>query len=234
LLTVENIHISYGETPVIRGISFQVEKNQIVSIIGGNGAGKTTTLKGILGLLALQQGTVFFQGQDLTNSPTHLIVERGISLVPEGRQVFPNMTVLENLLMGSYIKGARKDRPRLMQWVNELFPIFPDRKDQLAGSLSGGEQQMLAIGRALMSKPSILFMDEPSLGLAPLIVESMFKIISQIKDSGTPILLVEQNVYYALSIADWAYVLENGAIVLNGEGRVLLESEDIQKAYLGL
>ncbi len=130
MLTVENIHISYGETPVICGISFQVEKNQIVSIIGGNGAGKTTTLKGILGLLALQKGTVFFKGQDLTNAPTHLIVERGISLVPEGRQIFPNMTVLENLLMGSYIKGARNDRPRLIRWVNELFPILPDRKKQ--------------------------------------------------------------------------------------------------------
>ncbi len=211
-----------------------MEKNQIVSIIGGNGAGKTTTLKGILGLLALQKGTVFFQGQDLTNTPTHSIVERGISLVPEGRQIFPNMTVLENLLMGSYIKGARNDRPRLIRWVNELFPILPDRKNQLAGSLSGGEQQMLAIGRALMSKPSMLFMDEPSLGLAPLVVESMFKIISQIKDAGTPILLVEQNVYYALRIADWAYVLENGLMVLNGEGEILLESEDIQKAYLGL
>jgi branched-chain amino acid transport system ATP-binding protein len=234
LLKVQNLHISYGDTPVIRDISFQIQGNQIVSIVGGNGVGKTTTLKGILGLIRVQQGHVFFRDKEITNAPTHAIIQKGISLVPEGRQVFPNMTTLENLLMGSYIKTARNDRPRMIGWVYDLFPILAARKDQLAGSLSGGEQQMLAIARALMSKPILLMMDEPSLGLSPLLVENMFQIIGEIKRRGTPIVLVEQNVYYSLNLADWAYVLENGEIVLDGQGKELLENQDIQKAYLGV
>jgi len=202
-------------------------------LIGANGAGKSTTLRSIMGLVKVKSGKITYQGEDITGLKTSEIVARGITLVPEGRRVFPNLTVYENLLIGAYLRNNKEQIKKDLAWVYELFPRLKERSWQLAGTLSGGEQQMLAVGRALMSRPKILMMDEPSLGLAPLIVKSIFSIIQQIYNNGVTILLIEQNANAALHIADWGYVLETGKIVLSGTGKELLENEEVKAAYLG-
>ena len=233
MLVLEDIHVYYGAIHALKGISFQVNQGEIVTLIGSNGAGKSTSLKTISGLLRPKQGAITFKGQDLTTVPPQTIVSKGISQVPEGRRIFANMTVVENLELGAYL---RKDKPGIKKDMAHVFDIFPrllERKSQLAGTLSGGEQQMLAMGRALMSKPELMLLDEPSMGLAPILVKKIFEIIKEINESGTTILLVEQNAHMALSIAHRAYVLETGKIVLAGDAKTLAASEDIRKAYLG-
>ena len=233
MLTVEDINVYYGAIHAIKGISLAVAKGGITTLIGSNGAGKSTTLHTISGLLKPKTGKITFEGQDITGKPAHKIVGMGLSQVPEGRHVFANMTVLENLELGAYL---RRDKEEINKDLTDVFTKFPrqlERKDQIAGTLSGGEQQMLAMGRALMSRPRLMLLDEPSMGLAPLLVQEIFNIIKEINDSGTTVLLVEQNARMALSIADKAYVLETGNITLEGTGKELLNSEAVQKAYLG-
>ena len=233
MLTVEDINVYYGAIHAIKGISLSVAKGGITTLIGSNGAGKSTTLHTISGLLKPKTGKITFEGQDITGKPAHKIVGMGLSQVPEGRHVFANMTVLENLELGAYL---RRDKEEINKDLTDVFTKFPrllERKDQIAGTLSGGEQQMLAMGRALMSRPRLMLLDEPSMGLAPLLVQEIFNIIKEINDSGTTVLLVEQNARMALSIADKAYVLETGNITLEGTGKELLNSEAVQKAYLG-
>lgn len=233
MLKVNDLHVRYGGIHALRGISFNVPQGKIVTLVGANGAGKSTTLRAISGLVRPSQGQISFLNKEITNEKTTRIVEHGITLVPEGRKVFADLTVYENLRLGAY---ARKDREGIKQdleWVFSLFPRLKEREWQLAGTLSGGEQQMLAIGRALMSKPKLLMMDEPSLGLAPLLVQEVFRIIQEIHSQGMTILLIEQNARAALQIADYGYVLETGEIVLEGPGSVLLENEQVRKAYLG-
>ncbi|KJS19286.1 MAG: amino acid ABC transporter ATPase [Clostridiaceae bacterium BRH_c20a] len=216
------------------GISFEVKAGEIVALIGANGAGKTTSLRSISGLVKPEQGKIFYNDIELTSMPAHKIVEMGISQVPEGRRVFPLMSVLENLEMGAF---TRKDKNKIKDDMKKIFQRFPrleERKNQLAGTLSGGEQQMLAIGRALMSNPKLLLMDEPSMGLAPMLVQEIFKIIREINSEGTTILLVEQNARMALSIANRAYVLETGQVAISGEAKEMAENKEVQKAYLGL
>lgn len=233
MLKVDDIHVYYGQIHAIKGVSFEVNSGEIVALIGANGAGKSTTLRTISGLLKPKTGAIDFQGQDIAGVPAHEIVKRGISQVPEGRRIFAEMTVMENLDLGAF---TRKDKDGIaadLRHVFELFPRLEERRDQVAGTLSGGEQQMLAMGRALMSRPKLLLLDEPSMGLAPLLIREIFNIIVNINKSGTTVLLVEQNANMALSIASRAYVLETGRITLSGPAAELAASEEVKKAYLG-
>ncbi|GAB2028191.1 ABC transporter ATP-binding protein [Lactovum odontotermitis] len=233
MLKIENISVNYGMIEAVRDISFEVKEGEIVALIGANGAGKTTTLHTISGLLRPKQGKITFLDQDITGMQPQKIVAMGLSQVPEGRHVFPGLTVLENLEMGAYLKKDRAENARNLKEVFERFPRLEERKNQDAATLSGGEQQMLAMGRALMSTPKLLLMDEPSMGLAPQLIQEIFSIIVDIQKKGTTVLLNEQNAKQALSIADRGYVLETGRIILSGTGKELLESEEVQKAYLG-
>ena len=234
LLEVQNLEVSYGVIRAIEGISFEVNEGEIVTLIGANGAGKTTTMQSTVGLIPKKSGKVTFNGQDITKIPCHKVVHLGMTQVPEGRRVFQELTVYENLLMGAYsVKGKKADFKADIERVYERFPRLAERKNQVAGTLSGGEQQMLAMGRALMSRPKLLMLDEPSMGLSPLLVDQVFDIIKEINKDGTTILLVEQNAGKSLAISDRAYVLENGKIVLSGTGKELSESEMVKKAYLG-
>lgn len=231
MLKIDNLCVNYGGINAVRNVSFEVEDGEICTLIGSNGAGKSTTLKSIIGLVKPASGSISLDGKDITGLSTDLVVKDGITLVPEGRHVFPDMTVLENLKIGAYM---RKDTlADDLNWVYDLFPRLKERSWQAAGTLSGGEQQMLAVGRALMCKPKILMMDEPSLGLAPIIVQGIFDIIKEINKQGVTVLLIEQNANMALRVADKAYVMETGAITLEGTGRELLKNEAIKAAYLG-
>ena len=232
ILKVEDIHVYYGSIHAIKGISFEVQEGEIVTLIGANGAGKSTTLNTIAGLLRSKTGSVSFLGEDLSKVQPHKVVERGLALVPEGRRVFLQMSVQENLEMGAYTQG-NAGIPKDLEMVFDLFPRLKERRRQVAGTLSGGEQQMLAMGRALMSHPKLLMLDEPSMGLAPILVEQIFDIIRSLHKAGTTILLVEQNAQAALSVANRGYVLETGKIVTTVTGEELLESPAIKKAYLG-
>ena len=231
VLQVESINVYYGSIHAVKDVSFRVEQGEVVTLIGANGAGKSTTLDTVAGLLRSQTGSVRFMGEELRHVPRHRLVGRGMALVPEGRRIFQQMTVQENLDMGGYCRGG--DKSADVERVFERFPRLKERRRQVAGTLSGGEQQMLAMGRALMSHPKLLMLDEPSMGLAPLLVEQIFDIIRQLHADGTTILLVEQNAQAALAVADRGYVLETGRIVTEGSGAALLESDAIKKAYLG-
>lgn len=233
MLKVEDLHVSYGMIQAIKGVSFEVNEGEVISLIGANGAGKTTILHTITGLLKPQSGSVMFEGKELTTTPAHTIVKLGMAHVPEGRRVFANLSVYENLLMGAYTRKDKKEISETLEMVYKRFPRLEERKKQTAGTLSGGEQQMLAMGRALMSKPRIILMDEPSMGLSPLFVNEVFDIIQKISASGTTVLLVEQNAKKALSISDRAYVLETGNIALTGKSSDLINDDKIKKAYLG-
>ncbi|MFV0381456.1 MAG: ABC transporter ATP-binding protein [Breznakia sp.] len=233
MLKVENLELNYGVIKALKGISLNVKEGQIVTLIGANGAGKTSTLKAISKIEKNSGGSIFFEGQDIAKMNAQDLVKSGISHVPEGRRIFAGMSVLENLEMGAYLRKDSKGIEEDLHMVYERFPILKDRSKQNAATLSGGEQQMLAMGRALMSRPKLLLLDEPSMGLAPLLVKEIFSIIKDINKQGTTILLVEQNARMALSIADQAYVLETGNVVLSGKGKELMNSEEIQKAYLG-
>ena len=231
MLRIDDLKVSYGGIEAVKGITFQVPEHQIVTLIGANGAGKSTTLRTIAGLIKPASGRIHLQGEDITGLSPDVIVSKGVTLVPEGRRVFPNLTVLENLKIGAYLrKDSLEDD---LKWVYDLFPRLKERSWQAAGTLSGGEQQMLAVGRALMSRPKIMMMDEPSLGLAPLVVKGIFEIIREINKQGVTILLIEQNANMALHTADIGYVLETGRITLSGDGKSLLSNEDVKKAYLG-
>jgi branched-chain amino acid transport system ATP-binding protein len=233
LLTIENLSAGYGDLTVLRGLNLTVETGQIVALIGANGAGKTTTLRTISGLLRPKTGRILFQDEPIQSWPSHKIVDAGLIQVPEGRHLFPYMTVHENLDLGAFRRG-RSERKATMDQVYRRFPKLAERRNQLAGTLSGGEQQMLAVGRALMTQPRLLMLDEPSLGLAPVIVRDIFSIIRELCDDGMTILVVEQNAVQTLDMADQGYVLENGEIVLSGSGADLLQNERIRTAYLGL
>jgi branched-chain amino acid transport system ATP-binding protein len=233
LLRVQTVEVFYGAIQCIRGVSLSVEKGEFVSLVGSNGAGKTTLLKTISGLVKNTSGTVFFQDERIDRLSGHEIAQRGLILIPEGRRLFPYMTVLENLELGSYGQGKQGEREQKLKKVFELFPTAHEKKDQLCNSLSGGEQQMVAIGRGLMAGPKLLMLDEPSLGLSPLLVQVLFKTIKQIGEQGVTILLVEQNVRLSLKISLRGYVLENGRIVMGGNSKELLESQNLKKAFLG-
>ncbi len=233
MLSVNTIDVYYGDLQAVRKVSLHVEENQIVSLVGSNGSGKTTTLKAISGLNRVASGSIHFGEASIEHLGSHQIVELGIIQVPEGRMLFPEMTVLENLEMGCYTSRARRNFKNSLQEVTTLFPVLAERKNQQAGTLSGGEQQMLALGRGLMAQPKLLMLDEPSLGLSPLVVEEIIEAIQTIRGRGTTILLVEQNVFHALSISDKAYIIENGEIVMEGKGEELLKTEEVKKAYLG-
>ncbi|SHJ95507.1 ABC transporter ATP-binding protein [Desulforamulus aeronauticus] len=233
MLEINDIHVSYGAIRALKGVSCQVDQGEIVALIGANGAGKTTTLRTISGLIRPYTGTISYKGQDIIKLPPHQIVNLGLSQVPEGRRVFTRMTVLENLEMGAYSRNDKANIKLDIKKVFERFPRLEERKGQLSGTLSGGEQQMLAMGRALMSRPTLLLLDEPSMGLAPMLVQEIFSIIQEINQSGTTILLVEQNAHMALSIANRAYVLETGEVVLSGAAQDLANDPQVQKAYLG-
>ena len=235
MLELKNVHVSYGSIEVLHGIDIHVEKNEIVTIIGANGAGKSTTLKAIAGLIPKHKGSsIVYNGTDITPLSAEVIVSRKLSLVPEGRRIFPDMTVTENLEMGAYLRSKDKAGiQKSLQEVYELFPRLEERKKQMSKTLSGGELQMLAVARALMAKPDMIMLDEPSTGLAPLVIKSIFEIIKNVRDTGTTVLLVEQNAKMALGIADRGYVLKNGRIVMEDTGRNLLTNDDVRKAYLG-
>ena len=233
MLEIKDIEVYYGMIQAIKGISFEVNEGEVIALIGANGAGKTTTLHTITGLLSPKKGSVIFEGKDITKVPAHKIVSLGIAHVPEGRRVFAELTVYENLKMGAYTRKDKDEIEKTLEMVYKRFPRLEERKNQLAGTLSGGEQQMLAMGRALMSHPKIIVMDEPSMGLSPIFVSEIFEIIKEISEEGTTVLLVEQNAKKALSIANRAYVLETGNIVLSGDANVLMNDESIKKAYLG-
>lgn len=233
MLVLDNINVYYGAIHALKGISFEVKEGEIVTLIGSNGAGKSTTLKTISGLLKPKEGKITFKDEDISTSNPPGIVAKGISQVPEGRRVFANMSVVENLDLGAFQRKDKEAVKKDMENVFELFPRLYERRKQLAGTLSGGEQQMLAMGRAVMSRPELLLLDEPSMGLAPILVRQIFEIIQEINSQGTTILLVEQNARMALSVADRAYVLETGKIVLSGDAKELMDSEEISKAYLG-
>ena len=233
LLEVKDLQVYYGMIQALKGISFEVGQGEVVALIGANGAGKTTTLHAITGLLPIKNGTVTLAGTEITKAPPHKIVEMGMAHVPEGRRVFANLTVYQNLRMGAYTRKDKQEYEETLNMVYEKFPRLKERRNQPAGTLSGGEQQMLAIGRALMSRPKIMLMDEPSMGLSPIYVNEIFQIIQEVSAAGTTVLLVEQNAKKALSIADRAYVLETGKIVLDGKASELLNDESIKKAYLG-
>ncbi len=234
MLKIKNLNFSYGDLKVLWDVNLDVQEGEIVTVVGSNGAGKSTTIKAVSRLVTPSSGSITFSGIDLGRLDTHDVVEIGIVQVPEGRRIFPELTVLENLRMGSYIKSARKDRAKNIERVFSLFPRLRERKKQLGGTMSGGEQQMLAIARGLMANPRLLLLDEPSLGLAPLLVKNIFEIITEINRQGVTILLVEQNVNRALRIADRAYVLETGKVVLAGKGEDLLHDEHVKKAFLGM
>ena len=233
MLEVKDLEVYYGVIQAIKGISFEVNKGEVIALIGANGAGKTTTLHTITGLLSPKNGHVIFEGKDITKVPAHKIVSMGMAHVPEGRRVFAELSVYENLKMGAYTRKDKNEIEESLANVYKRFPRLEERKNQMAGTLSGGEQQMLAMGRALMSKPKIILMDEPSMGLSPILVNEIFDIIRAVSESGTTVLLVEQNAKKALAIADRAYVLETGKIVLEGNATDLLEDDSIKKAYLG-
>ncbi len=233
MLKINNLNVHYGGIHALRGINIDVEEGKIISLIGANGAGKSTTLRTIMGLEQPTEGSVFYDDRMLSGQKTKDIVADGIVLVPEGRRVFPNLTVKENLILGAYLRKDQKEIEKDLEWVFELFPRLKEREWQKAGTMSGGEQQMLAVGRGLMTKPKIMMMDEPSLGLAPLIVKDIFEIIKKINKEGVTILLIEQNAKAALEISDYAYVLEIGKIVLEGKGDDLLHNEEVKNAYLG-
>ncbi len=233
MLEVKDIEVYYGVIQAIKGISFEVNEGEVIALIGANGAGKTTTLHTITGLLSPKRGSVLFEGQDITKIPAHKIVSLGMAHVPEGRRVFAELSVYENLKMGAYTRKDKAEIEETLQTVYKRFPRLKERKNQLAGTLSGGEQQMLAMGRALMSRPKIIVMDEPSMGLSPILVNEIFDIIKEVSAGGTTVLLVEQNAKKALSIADRAYVLETGKIVLEGAAKELMNDASIKKAYLG-
>ena len=231
MLKVKDLKVNYGGIEAVKGISFDVPKGSIVTLIGANGAGKSTTLRTIAGLVPAVSGNIEFLGEDITGIDTSDIISKGISLVPEGRRVFPDMTVLENIKIGAYLRNDNLDKD--IEWIYSLFPRLKERSWQMAGTLSGGEQQMLAVARALMSRPKLLMMDEPSLGLAPLIVKGIFDIIKEIHSHGVTVLLIEQNANMALHVADKAYVLETGRITIKGTGDELLSDEKVRAAYLG-
>ena len=231
ILKIEDLQVRYGGIEAVKGISFDVQQGQIVTLIGSNGAGKSSTLRTISGLVKPSGGKITFQGEDITGKDPTQIVTQGVTLVPEGRRIFPDMTVLENLKIGAYLR--KDDLSEDLEWVYSLFPRLKERRMQVGGTLSGGEQQMLAMGRALMSEPKLLMLDEPSMGLAPLLVEQIFEIIQSLHKAGSTILLVEQNAQMALQIADRAYVLESGRITLSGTGAELMASESVKRAYLG-
>lgn len=231
MLKAEDLNVYYGKIHALKGISFEVKKGEVVSLIGANGAGKSTTLKTISGLLRSKTGSVNFMGEDISNIDSFKLVEKGIAHVPEGRRIFLDMSVIENLEMGAYIRG--KANKSDLDSIFERFPRLYERKNQIAGTLSGGEQQMLAMGRALMSHPKLLMLDEPSMGLAPILVGQIFDIIKELHESGTTILLVEQNAEMALEISDRAYVIESGKVTLSGPGQALMNSDVVKKAYLG-
>ena len=233
MLEVKNLEVYYGVIQAIKGISFEVNKGEVIALIGANGAGKTTTLHTITGLISPKKGHVIFEGKDITKVPAHKIVSMGMAHVPEGRRVFAELSVYENLRMGAYTRKDKSEIEESLANVYKRFPRLEERKNQMAGTLSGGEQQMLAMGRALMSKPKIILMDEPSMGLSQILVNEIFDIIRAVSESGTTVLLVEQNAKKALAIADRAYVLETGKIVLEGNAKDLLEDDSIKKAYLG-
>jgi len=233
MLEVSNLEVYYGVIKALKNISFKVEQGEIVALIGANGAGKTTTLHTVTGLIQAKAGSIIFEDRDITKVPAHKIVSLGMAHVPEGRRVFANLSVYENLKLGAYTRTDKNEIEANLQMVYTRFPRLSERKAQLAGTLSGGEQQMLAMGRAIMSQPKIILMDEPSMGLSPLYVSEIFDIIREISKSGTTVLLVEQNAKKALSIADKAYVLETGNVVLSGEASKLMNDESVKKAYLG-
>ena len=233
MLEVRDLQVYYGMIHAIKGISFDVNQGEVIALIGATGAGKTTTLHTITGLLAPKSGSVLFEGKDITKVPAHKIVSMGMAHVPEGRRVFAELSVYENLKMGAYTRKDKKEIEESLANVYKRFPRLEERKNQMAGTLSGGEQQMLAMGRALMSKPKIILMDEPSMGLSPIFVNEIFDIIRAVSESGTTVLLVEQNAKKALSISDRAYVLETGTITMSGKAKDLLEDEAVKKAYLG-
>lgn len=233
MLKIENLVVAYGGIEALKGISLEVEEGKIVTLVGANGAGKSTTLRTITGLVKPKSGSITYNDVNLLNMKTQDIVKMGITLVPEGRRIFPNLTVLENLKLGAFFRKDVNTIKNDLDWVYSLFPRLKERDWQMAGTLSGGEQQMLAVGRALMSKPKLLMMDEPSLGLAPIIVKDIFNIIKEIHNQGVTILLIEQNANAALHIADIGYVIETGLIKIKGEGQELLNNDEVRKAYLG-
>ena len=233
MLEVKDLEVYYGMIQALKGISFSVNEGEVIALIGANGAGKTTTLHTITGLLSAKKGSVLFEGKDITKVPGHKIVSMGMAHVPEGRRIFAQLSVLQNLRMGAYTRKDKDEIEQSLQMVFKRFPRLEERRGQMAGTLSGGEQQMLAMGRALMSKPKIILMDEPSMGLSPIFVNEIFDIIREVSKGGTTVLLVEQNAKKALSIADRAYVLETGSIVLEGRAEALLADDSIKKAYLG-
>ena len=231
ILSIKDLKVQYGGIEAVKGISFDVDEGSIVTLIGANGAGKSSTLRAIAGLVKSSGGEIRFRGDNITNLDTNVIVRKGITLVPEGRRIFPDLTVMENLRVGAYLR--KDDITEDLNWVFDLFPRLREREWQAGGTLSGGEQQMLAVGRALMSRPKLIMMDEPSLGLAPLVVKGIFEIIKEINSQGVTVLLIEQNANMALKTADRAYVLETGEITMKGTGAELLVNEDVKKAYLG-
>lgn len=233
MLKVENLNVYYGGIHALKGISFEVSKGKIITLIGANGAGKSTTLRTICSLVRAKEGKIIFKDKDITNISTDQIVKMGAVLIPEGRRIFPNLTVQENLDLGAFVREDKEEIIKDQEWVCKLFPRLKERLWQKGGTLSGGEQQMLAVARGLMSRPKLLMLDEPSLGLAPLLVKEIFEIIQRIHQEGITILLIEQNAFAALKIADYAYVLETGRIVLQGTGEELLRNEEVRKAYLG-
>ena len=233
MLEIKDLHVHYGGIHALRGISLNVEDGKIISLIGANGAGKSTTLKEIMSLTQKTSGSVIYDGKDMTNAKTKDIVKSGIILTPEGRRVFPDLTVDENIALGAYTRKDKAEIAKDRKWVFELFPRLEERKWQAAGTLSGGEQQMLAVGRSIMGRPKLLMMDEPSLGLAPLIVKDIFNIIKEINKAGVNVLLIEQNAKAALEIADYGYVMETGVITISGTGKELLVNDQVRKAYLG-
>jgi branched-chain amino acid transport system ATP-binding protein len=234
MLTVNSINIFYGYIGALSGVSIQVNEGELAALIGSNGSGKSTLIKAIMGVIPCIDGSICFMEKRIDGLDSHIIANLGISIVPEGRRLFPYMTVLENLQMGAYVEKARNTTDETLEYVYEVFPKLKNLQVQLARTLSGGEQQMLAIGRALMAKPKLLLLDEPSLGLAPILTERLFEVIKQIKESGVTVLLAEQDAYQALSIADKAYLMENGKVIMSGSGQELLSNKYIKKAYLGM
>lgn len=233
LLNVENLIVSYGAVEVVRGVDFSVNEGEVVTVLGANGAGKTTILKALCGLIPIGDGRVTYEGQPIANLPAHEIVDKGIAMVPEGRQLFPHLSVKDNLMLGAYRNGARQKWREQYEDILQMFPRLRERLEQMAGSLSGGEQQMVAIGRGLMSRPKLLIFDEPSLGLSPLLVDQMFEVIRNVAQRGVTVIIVEQNVFHTLKIADRGYILESGRVALTGTGAALLTDPKVKKAYLG-
>ncbi|WP_280553953.1 ABC transporter ATP-binding protein [Halomonas sp. 25-S5] len=234
MLRLNNVTAGYGATTILHDVSLEVSEGEVVTIVGGNGAGKTTTLRTVSGLIEATAGSITFEGEDITHLPAHQVVNRGITLIPEARQLFPEMTVLENIQMGAYRPAAKNRYDQRLEEVLTLFPRVKERLHQQAESLSGGEQQMVAIARGMMACPKLMMFDEPSLGLAPIVVSQVFEVVKQIAESGTTVLIVEQNVYQTLKVADRAYVIENGRIVMDGQAQELMGDDHIRKAYLGI